>query len=310
MDCRLATKAASMACAALLCAGAALASAEAPFASGKDGLHPRIERALPSWDAVGAAPANALYAGLWESAGGAEPGSAIAFAPRGDSIVATWFTYDTDGSPMWLALHAQDASTLIDGFAPQTTFVGELQRAFAPPAAAELTLVAYGPAVVEFAAPDIATLHYNVDGTWRSKTIVRSYAANTAGGCSPSPPFDGLWTSASSAIADFGGGLHVARAGDRVVAAWFTFDVQGNAVWRIMAAEHTDANAYAGTLYETRGSALASPFDARSVSVSEVGRATLAFGDGRGVLSYVVRGEPSAMSITRDTLATTLSRCD
>src|SRR4030095_11703346 len=46
------------------------------------------------------------YQGTWWSAGAGESGWGIYFAHQGDYIFAGWFTYDTDGTPMWLSATA------------------------------------------------------------------------------------------------------------------------------------------------------------------------------------------------------------
>jgi hypothetical protein len=46
------------------------------------------------------------YQGNWWSAGGAESGWGIYLAHQGDNLFAGWFTYDTDGTPMWLSATA------------------------------------------------------------------------------------------------------------------------------------------------------------------------------------------------------------
>ena len=47
------------------------------------------------------------FQGNWWSAGGAESGWGIYFAHQGDTIFASWFTYDVDGTPLWLTATAQ-----------------------------------------------------------------------------------------------------------------------------------------------------------------------------------------------------------
>ena len=48
------------------------------------------------------------YQDLWWAApAGAESGWGVNFTQQGDTIFATWFTYDTDGSPLWLSATAQ-----------------------------------------------------------------------------------------------------------------------------------------------------------------------------------------------------------
>ncbi len=55
------------------------------------------------------------YQDLWWAAGGAESGWGINLTHQGDVLFATWFTYDSDGTPLWLAVTAprigQGAST-------------------------------------------------------------------------------------------------------------------------------------------------------------------------------------------------------
>ena len=43
------------------------------------------------------------YQDLWWVAEGAESGWGINFAHQGDSVFATWYTYDVDGAPLWLS---------------------------------------------------------------------------------------------------------------------------------------------------------------------------------------------------------------
>jgi hypothetical protein len=47
------------------------------------------------------------YQGNWWTTGGAESGWGIYFTHQGDIIFATWFTYDVDGTPLWLTATAR-----------------------------------------------------------------------------------------------------------------------------------------------------------------------------------------------------------
>lgn len=50
----------------------------------------------------------ANYQGLfWNAPAGSESGWGINFAHQGDIIFATWFTYDVDGTPLWLSATAR-----------------------------------------------------------------------------------------------------------------------------------------------------------------------------------------------------------
>jgi predicted dienelactone hydrolase len=55
--------------------------------------------------------AAANYQDLWWAPNGIEPGRGIALAHQGDAIFATWYTYDIDGSPLWLSSLARRAGT-------------------------------------------------------------------------------------------------------------------------------------------------------------------------------------------------------
>ena len=46
------------------------------------------------------------YQDLWWVANGAESGWGINVAHQGDNLFASWFTYDTDGAPLWLSVTA------------------------------------------------------------------------------------------------------------------------------------------------------------------------------------------------------------
>src|SRR5215470_12914353 len=55
-----------------------------------------------------ASPGQPNYQGLWWNApAGSESGWGINFAHQGDTIFATWFTYDTSGKAAWFAMTAQ-----------------------------------------------------------------------------------------------------------------------------------------------------------------------------------------------------------
>jgi hypothetical protein len=46
------------------------------------------------------------YQGNWWTPGGAESGWGVYFTHQGDNVFASWFTYDSDGTPMWLSATA------------------------------------------------------------------------------------------------------------------------------------------------------------------------------------------------------------
>jgi len=121
--------------------------------------------------------------------------------------------------------------------------------------------------------------------------------------------FGGLWWAAPPG-SEAGWSLNVAHQGDVIVAAWNTYDLNGNAWWLSMPAFKVAPNTYSGTLYETRGAALNAPFDPSLVANTAVGTGTLTFSDsGSGTFSYTVNGVTQTKPITKFIFASPVPVC-
>jgi len=112
------------------------------------------------------------YQGLWwDSPVAAESGWGINFTHQGDTIFATWFTYDTDGTPMWLSATAPKIAT--------NTYGGTLYRSTGPAFSAvpflpaNVVLTPVGTLTLTFADGNTATFAYTVNGVSQTKTITR-----------------------------------------------------------------------------------------------------------------------------------------
>ncbi len=115
------------------------------------------------------------YQGLWWNA--AESGWGINFAHQGTTIFASWFTYDVDGTPLWLV------ATLTKGAGE--TFTGKLYRMTATPFGATPFVanapLEVGAATLTFANGNSATFNYTIGAVSRTKTISRQLFAPPAG---------------------------------------------------------------------------------------------------------------------------------
>lgn len=121
------------------------------------------------------------YQDLWWAAPAAsESGWGININHQGDTIFATWFTYDIDGTPMWLVVTANPATP--------TVYAGTLYRTVGSPFNAvpfdptKVAAQAVGTATFTFANGNSATFDYSVSTAagvvHQTKTIVREvYAA-------------------------------------------------------------------------------------------------------------------------------------
>jgi serine protease len=107
----------------------------------------------------------------WATPAGSESGWGVNLTQQGDTIFATWFTYDTDGSPLWLSATASRTGS--------STFSGTLYRTSGPAFSAvpfdpsRVTRTPVGTLSLAFANGDAATFAYTVNGVSQAKAIAR-----------------------------------------------------------------------------------------------------------------------------------------
>ena len=119
----------------------------------------------------GSGTATANYADVW-SGGISQNGWGIAIAQQGATLVAGWYTFGTNGKPIWYVLNGGtwlNATTyrgpLITGTGAPVVGVVYNPNAFAARSVGELTLV--------FSDLNNATMTYTVDGVTQTKQITR-----------------------------------------------------------------------------------------------------------------------------------------
>ncbi len=122
------------------------------------------------------------YQDLWWAAPArSESGWGINFTHQGDTIFATWFTYDLDGTPMWLAVTAPKSAP--------GTYTGALYRTTGPafnavpfnPASVVPTAV--GTATLSFTDGNTGTFAYTVNGVSQTKAVTREVFSGTGTIC-------------------------------------------------------------------------------------------------------------------------------
>jgi len=245
------------------------------------------------------------YEGLWWNApAGSESGWGINFEHQGDIIFATWFTYDATGKGWWLVMTAPKTGP--------NTYSGTLFRTTGPAFNAvpfnpmQVAPTQVGNGTLTFTDANNGTFAYTVNGIAQMKSITRqvfgplptctSGVANLAA----TSNYQGLWWAAPGG-SESGWGINFAHEGDTIFATWFTYDVDGTAMWLVVTAQKTAAGTYTGTLYRTTGPAFnAVPFNPANVTATAVGMATLTFTDGNtGTFAYTVNGVSQAKAITR-----------
>ena len=117
------------------------------------------------------------YQDLWWAApAGAESGWGVNLTHEGDTIFASWFTYDTDRTPMWLVTSATKSGPGL--------YSGTLYRTTGPPFNAvpfnpgSVVATAVGAATLNFSNGNTGTFAYSVNGVAQVKPITREVFAN------------------------------------------------------------------------------------------------------------------------------------
>ena len=250
------------------------------------------------------------FQGLWyKSPAESEAGWGLNIAHQGDILFITWFTYDLDGSQMWL-VGSKVEKTQGNGYSGplyRTTGPAFDSVPFTPITAANLTQV--GSVSFAFTDADNGTFTYTVNGVSQSKAITRQVFGPlptcTQGGTHATPPnFQDLWY-AAPAESEAGWGLNVTQQGDIVFLTWFTYDRDGRGMWIVgsrMERTAPNADTFSGALYRTTGPAFnAVPFTPiTAANLTQVGTGTLAFNSaGAGTFHYTVNGITQSKNIVR-----------
>ena len=256
---------------------------------------------------VAAGPPN--YEGLWwNSPAGSESGWGINLAHQADTIFATWFTYDLNGKPLWLAMTA-----LLN---TPGVYSGSLLVLNGPPFnsvpfdPARVSQASVGTGTLTFTDLNTGTFAYTVNGIAQTKTITRQVFGQlptcTFGllaDLTLAYNYQDLWW-AAPAGSESGWGVNLTHQGDIIFATWFTYGLDGLSTWFVATAPKIALGSYSGLLYSTTGPPFnAVPFDPTKVSGTVVGTATFAFTDGNnGTFNYTVNGVTQSKAITRDIL--------
>ena len=251
--------------------------------------------------------------GLWWR-GFSESGWGINLTQQGDTLFATWFTYDADGSGMWLVMPNGARSG-------EGAYSGTLYRTTGPAynaafGSAPVVSSPAGNATFSFNGPDSGTFTATVNGVTVTKPIIRQVYASpvpvcTLGGAAGAVPnYQDLWWRTSGA--ESGWGINITHQGEILFLTWFTYNTDGKGLWLVASNVSRTGNAtYSGTLYRTWGAPFnMQPWSPSTVRAMPVGTVTLTFTDAaNGTLTATVEGSTVIKPITREIFATPTSVC-
>jgi hypothetical protein len=260
-------------------------------------------------------PGNANFEGLWwASPASSESGWGINFAHQGDTIFASWFTYDLTGKGLWLVMTAQKgAPNVYSGLLYTTTGPPFNAVPFDP---SKVVPTQVGSAAITFTNANNASFNYTVNGITQTKAITRQVfgtlpaCATATGSLAAAPNYQDLWW-ATPAGSESGWGINLTHQDDTIFATWFTYDLDHTPMWLVVTATKSAPGVYTGTLYRTTGPPFnAIPFNPGNVISTPVGTATFTFSDGNtGSFAYTVNGVAQAKAITREILQNPGTTC-
>ncbi len=252
-------------------------------------------------------PTPASYQGIWwRSPGGSESGWGVNITQQGDILFATWFTYDTDGSGLWLVIPSANRTS-------GNNFTGTLYRGTGPSFDAVpwdgtgVALTEVGSATFSFSDADNGTFSYTVNGTAQSRPITRylyatpAYTCLVGGPTGTTPVYQDMWWR-SPAGQEAGWGVNITHQGDILFVTWFTYDRARKGMWVVgPAVTKTAEGVYTGALLRTTGPAFSAvPWNPASVASTTVGTVTITFtGLDSATFAYTLDGVTQSKPITR-----------
>jgi hypothetical protein len=249
---------------------------------------------------TGAAGGAVNYGGIWWLP--SESGWGINFDHQGNTIFATWFTYDATGKAWWLVMTADRQ--------PDGTYTGTLYKttgsSYASPTFTAGTPVAAGTGTLAFSDGGHGSFASNVGGVVQTKSIERQVFGplptctySTSPGFAAAKNYQGLWWIA----AESGWGINFSHQGTTIFATWFTFDTDGSPLWLVATMEKGVGETFAGTLYRMTATPFgATPFVANTPVAA--GTASLAFASGSSAsFSYTIGATSRTKSLTRQLFA-------
>lgn len=232
-----------------------------------------------------------------------ESGWGMTVFDQGNLLAPTWYTYDSDGEPTWF---------LISGAFPQGggRYSGRVLRLTGTPydrinGPATTGSSEAGSMRFDYVGEDRLVFGYSVDGFNQSKTLQRFPFGARSFTCSTSPQRDrsrvdnytDLWTGVEG-----GWGVGFLHIDALLIAVWYTYDLDGEAVFFVINASRQSDGSYAGPVRRQRNGTPFSAIDGNNPSpgVDPVGSARFVFADGQtATFSFDVGGVQRSHGITR-----------
>lgn len=250
----------------------------------------------------------------WRSPAFSENGWGINITHQGEALFVTWFTYDLDGSGLWMVMdNMRKVGT--------NSYFGTIYQTRSSPFSAydgsRFAATPVGSATLTFTDANNGTFNYTVNGSSETKPITKFLYGSPVPTCTSGTVADGtvsyqdLWWR-SPAGSESGWGVNITHQGNALFATWFTYGADGSRLWLVMdnAVRTTPtSNSYTGNVYQTR-SAPFNAYDGSRFSPTQVGTATITFTDNdNATFAYTVNGISQTKPLTRFVFSSPVTRC-
>ncbi len=234
------------------------------------------------------------YTGPWYNA--AESGWGLNIVHQGDVLFPTWFTYDTDGKPLWLTVSG--AVKQADG-----SYVGDIYRVTGVPfnqinGVASRTITKLGSAKLSFGITGALSFSYTLNNMpTQIKTLTRlpigagtPVCETTTGSRASATNYSDIWWNPQES----GWGINLFHQDNLMFATWFTYDANGRDTWyTVSRAEAQPDGSFTGAIYQVPNGTPYNQINGAPAfpagSAAAVGNMTFRFTNGeKGSMTYTI----------------------
>jgi hypothetical protein len=242
-----------------------------------------------------------------------EGGWGVFTIDQGNVVAPGWFTYDSDGEPVWFLVPG--ATLQGDG-----SYKGDILRFTGVPFAQISGSAAdpaskVGEATMRFSGDKAMSFTTVIGGASQTKSLVRfNFSGNdlvcksTTAPRTASTNYSDLWSSPGSS----GWGVHISHLDTALYATWYTYDPDREAIFLIGSLTRQPDGSFTGPLLRQKNGTPYSQINGArpSAGADAIGTATLRFSDGEtGTFSYTVGSVTQSKTIKRSQFGSTASVC-
>lgn len=242
-----------------------------------------------------------------------EGGWGVFTIDQGNVVAPGWFTYDTDGEPVWF---------LVPGATPQAdgSYKGDILRFTGMPlaqiqGAAADPATKIGEATLRFSGDKAMSFTTLIAGATQTKNLTRfNFAGNDLVCKSSTSPraaasnYSDLYSSPGSS----GWGVHISHLDNAMYATWYTYDADREAIFLIGSLTRQADGSFTGPLLRQKnGTPFAQINGTRPSPGSDpIGTLAVKFSDGEtATFSYTVGNVTQTKTIKRTQFGNTASVC-